>query len=67
MQALRATGVTLLSMAAAVLAAACTYGLAHGLWYLALGDGASALTLAGLARRLFRAWVRRSPRHGGRP
>lgn len=65
-QALRAAGVTLLSMGAAALAAACAFGLADRLWWSALGNGAGSLALAGTAARLFRAWVRHSPRHGGR-
>jgi hypothetical protein len=66
LQALRTVAVTLLSMLAAALAATAFFGLADRYWYGAVSYGLGALAVALMVARLFRAWVKHSPRHKGR-
>lgn len=65
-QALRAAGVTLLSMAAAALAAGFVFALADHRWRSAVVLGLFVLCLAGGVCSLFRLYLDRSPRHKGR-
>jgi apolipoprotein N-acyltransferase len=65
-QAVRAVGVTVLSMAAAALAASLVSALASRRWPTAAVLALVVLALAGTVHQLFRAYVRHSPRHQGR-
>lgn len=65
-QAVRAVGVTLLSMAAAALAASFAVALADHQWRPAVTLGLFVISLVGAACALFRAYIRHSPRHKGR-
>ena len=65
-QALRAAGVTLLSMAAAALAAGFVSALADRHWQSAVVLGLFVTGLAGGACSLFRHYLDHSPRHKGR-
>lgn len=65
-QALRAAGVTLLSMAAAALAAGFVFALADRRWGSAVALGLVVTCLARGVYALFTRYLAHSPRHKGR-
>jgi hypothetical protein len=64
-QALRAAGVMVFSLLAALAAATCVIDLADKSWLAAAVLAGGGAGMAGNVRRCFRAYVRHSPRHRG--